>query len=182
MKLLAVALVTFGVLAPLSAGALVWVNGYYRSDGAYVQGHYRTDPNTFLYDNYSYTPTYTGYTCADMSKKSDRRQLARYEKLLKKADKICDKGTAAECADATLAASSERIYDCGLDDSWKAEECAEKKKVWLESKDKCVTPLTACRAEYGKKVGSAYYEGETLMCECKRGYSFEKDPTECTKI
>ncbi|MDW7747021.1 hypothetical protein [Halomonas sp.] len=28
-----------------------WVSGYYRSDGTYVPGHWRTDPNRVCYDN-----------------------------------------------------------------------------------------------------------------------------------
>lgn len=30
-----------------------WVNGYTRSDGTYVQGHHRSSPNQYRYDNYS---------------------------------------------------------------------------------------------------------------------------------
>lgn len=42
-----------------------WVNGYTRSDGTYVQGHYRSDSNGTVRDNYSYkgnTNPYTGQT------------------------------------------------------------------------------------------------------------------------
>lgn len=38
---------SFNVLAD------VWVEGYYRSDGTYVQGHYRTAPNDTKADNWS---------------------------------------------------------------------------------------------------------------------------------
>jgi len=40
-----------------------WVNGYTRSDGTYVQGHYRSDSNGTVRDNFSYkgnTNPYTG--------------------------------------------------------------------------------------------------------------------------
>ena len=30
-----------------------WVNGYIKRDGTYVQGHYRQDPNSTNWDNYS---------------------------------------------------------------------------------------------------------------------------------
>jgi len=43
----------------------VWVNGYTRKDGTYVQGHWRSTPNGNPYDNYSYpgnTNPYTGKT------------------------------------------------------------------------------------------------------------------------
>ena len=29
-----------------------WVNGYYRKDGTYVSGHYRSNPNSTKSDNY----------------------------------------------------------------------------------------------------------------------------------
>jgi hypothetical protein len=28
-----------------------WINGYYRNDGTYVEGHYRTSPNNYTWDN-----------------------------------------------------------------------------------------------------------------------------------
>jgi len=43
----------------------VWVDGYYRSDGTYVTGHYRSAPNGNPYDNFSFpgnTNPYTGKT------------------------------------------------------------------------------------------------------------------------
>lgn len=30
----------------------VWVDGYYRSDGTYVRGHWRSAPNQYRWDNY----------------------------------------------------------------------------------------------------------------------------------
>lgn len=42
-----------------------WVNGYTRSDGTYVGGYYRSDPNSTVRDNFSYkgnTNPYTGST------------------------------------------------------------------------------------------------------------------------
>jgi len=41
----------------------VYVRGYYRSNGTYVQPYYRSRANAYTYDNYSYkSPTYSnGY-------------------------------------------------------------------------------------------------------------------------
>lgn len=39
-----------------------YVNGYYRSNGTYVQGHYKTDPNSTVNDNYSTYPNVNPYT------------------------------------------------------------------------------------------------------------------------
>lgn len=41
----------FAVTPSVSAG---WVNGYYRSNGTYVSGYYRTEPNLYKWDNYSF--------------------------------------------------------------------------------------------------------------------------------
>jgi len=36
------------------AGARVFVKGYQKSNGTYVQSHYRSSPNNVKWDNYSY--------------------------------------------------------------------------------------------------------------------------------
>jgi hypothetical protein len=45
----AIALLTLSA----AASADTYVRPYVRSDGTYVQGHYRSSPNTYRYDNYS---------------------------------------------------------------------------------------------------------------------------------
>ena len=54
------------VLATLAQFAFgqkqVYVNGYYRSNGTYVQPHYRTSPNKTVYDNWSTYPNVNPYT------------------------------------------------------------------------------------------------------------------------
>ena len=40
----------------------VKVNGYYRSNGTYVQPHYRTSSNNTVYDNWSTSPNVNPYT------------------------------------------------------------------------------------------------------------------------
>lgn len=39
-----------------------YVNGYTRSDGTYVQGYYRSSPNSVKYDNYSSQGNSNPYT------------------------------------------------------------------------------------------------------------------------
>jgi hypothetical protein len=54
------------VLATLAQFAFgqrqVYVNGYYRSNGTYVQPHYRTSPNNTVNDNWSTYPNVNPYT------------------------------------------------------------------------------------------------------------------------
>ena len=53
------------VSAPFSAFADVYVKGYYRKDGTYVSGHYRSNPDGNPYNNWSFpgnTNPHTGET------------------------------------------------------------------------------------------------------------------------
>lgn len=40
----------------------VWVNGYTKSNGTFVEGHYRTAPNNTINDNFSTYPNVNPYT------------------------------------------------------------------------------------------------------------------------
>ena len=44
------------------ASADVWVRGYYRSNGTYVQSHYRSNPDGNFYNNWSTRPNVNPYT------------------------------------------------------------------------------------------------------------------------
>jgi hypothetical protein len=50
------------ILASGAALAGEYVNGYYRSNGTYVQPHYRSNPNNSTFDNYSTKGNYNPYT------------------------------------------------------------------------------------------------------------------------
>ena len=50
------------VLFSTMAYCQTWVPGHSRSDGAYVPGYYRTNPNDTVRDNYSYVDNYNPYT------------------------------------------------------------------------------------------------------------------------
>ncbi|MFZ3071917.1 MAG: hypothetical protein WA162_01595 [Thermodesulfobacteriota bacterium] len=39
-----------------------WVNGYYKSNGTYVEGYYRSSPNNSVLDNYSTKGNSNPYT------------------------------------------------------------------------------------------------------------------------
>jgi hypothetical protein len=61
------AILLFALLSSFWAVAQVnpqnnYVDGYYKSDGSYVEGHYRTNPNGTVYDNYSTYPNVNPYT------------------------------------------------------------------------------------------------------------------------
>ena len=50
------------MIAPPAAACETYVSGYYRSDGRYVQGHYRTCANDSVWDNWSTRGNYNPYT------------------------------------------------------------------------------------------------------------------------
>ncbi len=55
--------VLFGLSTPFFAQAAPsYVKGYTKSNGAYVQGYYRTIPNSTKFDNYSTRGNYNPYT------------------------------------------------------------------------------------------------------------------------
>ena len=49
-------------LVTLPVDADVYVGGYYRSNGTYVQSHYRSDPDGCVYNNWSTYPNINPYT------------------------------------------------------------------------------------------------------------------------
>lgn len=46
----------------ISLAGDVYVKGYYRNNGTYVQPHYRSSPNNTMRDNWSYKGNVTPYT------------------------------------------------------------------------------------------------------------------------
>lgn len=42
------------LLTSVSSVSAGWVNGYFRSNGTYAQGYWRTEPNYYKWDNYSF--------------------------------------------------------------------------------------------------------------------------------
>ena len=61
MKITKLITIAFGLTlmtAGLFAQSQTYVNGYYKSNGTYVQPHYRTSPDSNPYNNYSYPGNY----------------------------------------------------------------------------------------------------------------------------
>lgn len=46
----------------IASSASVWVKGYYRSNGTYVSPHYRSNPDSSRYNNWSSWGNYNPYT------------------------------------------------------------------------------------------------------------------------
>ena len=60
--LLLAGLLCSALITTAAVRAQVYVKGYHRSDGTYVEGHYRSTPNKSKADNYSYKGNRNPYT------------------------------------------------------------------------------------------------------------------------
>ncbi len=83
MKLLSV-LLFFPLISFVGEGvkADVNVNGYYRSNGTFVQPHRRSSPNNSIYDNYSYPGNYNpnqGSSTPSYSSPTQRKTYGGYQ-------------------------------------------------------------------------------------------------------
>jgi len=54
--------IVFSLVLINSVFADVYVNPYYRSDGTYVEGHYRSSPDSSVSNNWSYSGNTNPYT------------------------------------------------------------------------------------------------------------------------
>ena len=59
-KLIVSAIFVVFSLSPVFADT--WVNGYYKSNGTYVQGHYRSSPDSYKNNNWSTSGNSNPYT------------------------------------------------------------------------------------------------------------------------
>ena len=64
--------------ATVTAYADVHVRGYYRSNGTYVQPHYRSNPDGNFYNNWSTYPNVNPYT-GDRHKTNTKLQLGKFK-------------------------------------------------------------------------------------------------------
>ena len=54
MKDLIKTIILSALIAGIGAEASVYVNGYYKNNGTYVDSHYRSNPDKSIYNNKSY--------------------------------------------------------------------------------------------------------------------------------
>ena len=55
MKKVTISMITLLMFCTsLFASSMYWVNGYSRTDGTYVSGHYKTTPDAYKWNNLSY--------------------------------------------------------------------------------------------------------------------------------
>ena len=62
IKIISVVFIIVFGFSNLFAQNDVYVNGYYRKNGTYVQPHFKTAPNNSMFDNYSTKGNFNPYT------------------------------------------------------------------------------------------------------------------------
>ena len=53
-KIILSSIITLSLFSSIFANSIYYVNGYSRSDGTYVSGHYKTTPDAYEWNNLSY--------------------------------------------------------------------------------------------------------------------------------
>ena len=53
-KIILSIMATFMLCTSVFATSVYWVDGYYRTNGTYVSGHYKTYPDQYKWNNLSY--------------------------------------------------------------------------------------------------------------------------------
>ena len=62
ITLIGILIITVCLAFIMPVEADVWVEGYYKDDGTYVEGHWRSDPDGNPYNNWSYPGNLNPYT------------------------------------------------------------------------------------------------------------------------
>lgn len=78
MKRVLLAILMAVMVMPVFADT--YVKGYTRKDGTYVQGHYRSDPNQYRYDNYSSQGNTNPYTGKNGTQRNEFSNPPAYNK------------------------------------------------------------------------------------------------------
>ena len=87
ISLLAIFMFLFVTGSELFAQKTIWVKGYYRDNGTYVQGYYKTAPDGNPYNNFSYPGNYNPYTGKTATGNPETYLRNYYKKSLSKSSK-----------------------------------------------------------------------------------------------
>ncbi len=189
----------FLALLPLSVHA-VYVNGYYRSNGTYVNGYERTAPDGNPYNNYSYPGNYNPNT-GTITGGSASSYLDNYYKnssgssgysyvpstptcpSFSSYDSVsgsckCVSGYVIDkygsCSSGTSVCYQKYGYGSTFDYSSKSCKCSY--GYQFDADNQCVTNQTYCTNNFGY---GAEYNSLKDGCYCRSGYSFNSVTERC---
>lgn len=139
------------------ADAAVRVNGYYRSNGTYVQPHYRSSPDSSPYNNYSYpgnTNPYTGVTAGG----NPDTYLNNY---------YGSSGTYSAPTYSRYNYSYPTIPTCPLNSYYDGVASCKCNYGYLVKGGSCVSADSVCWDQTGY---SSSYDSLSNTCKCNLGY------------
>ena len=141
-------------ILPVSSVFAVYVNGYYRSNGTYVNGYERTSPDGNPYNNYSYPGNYNPNT-GTITGGNASTYLDNYY------DSSPSYGSGGYSYPTTPTCPSNSYYDG-------ASSC-KCNSGYAVSGSSCVSTSMICNNQIGLM---SQYNSSTNRCECMYGYEF----------
>jgi len=162
---LLILIVSGSILIYHDSYADVWVNGYYRSNGTYVSGHYRSSPDGNPYNNWSFpgnTNPYTGETAVG----NPETYLQNYygtSNSYSPSYSIPSYSSFPYYSPSTPSCPISSTYD-SLSGSCKCNY------GYVVSGDKCVYGNSYC---YGKYGYNSSYDSLSKSCKCDYGYRLD---------
>jgi len=162
------AIALFFIATPSNAD--VYVNGYYRSNGTYVQGHYRSSPDSSPYNNYSYPGNYNPYTGVTAGGNPDTYLQNYYD----------NSGSSYYGGTSTYDSTPTYNYNtwtptptpsCPFMSSYDSTSGSCKcYSGYVADGGSCVSGLTYCWGKYGM---NSSYSSLDKSCECDYGYELK---------
>ena len=157
------------------SNADVWVNGYTRSNGTYVQGHYRSSPDGNPYNNYSYPGNTNPYTGVTAPGNPDTYLKNYYD----------DNGSSYYGGSSTYGTTPTYpiwtptpIPSCPFMSSYNSlSGTCQCYSGYVSDGSSCVSGLTYCWDKYGY---NSSYNSLDKSCECDSGYELKYGT--CTRI
>ena len=191
--LLLVVSISVFIVQQVDAG---YVRGYFRKDGTYVNGYYRTNPDSSPYNNYSYPGNYNPNT-GKTSTGNPSTYLNNYynnsssgysytpvtiptcplNSYYSYSDKSCTcfTGYAAKNGQCkSLESVCTDSFGFGARYNSLKSQC-ECKSGYLPYNGKCTDVTSACQSEFGYGATSTYDD----KCKCRSGYKWNSSGSKC---
>jgi len=157
-KYLLLGLLFVALILPASSAQAVYVHGYYRSNGTYVNGYNRTAPDGNPYNNYSYPGNYNPNT-GSITGGSAATYLNNYY------NSSSGSGSGSSYINTYTPPVTPTCPANSYYDGISSCKC---NSGYLVSGSSCVYASTVCAAQIGY---SSRYDSLSNTCKCNYGYS-----------
>lgn len=158
-KLIFILVAVLSLSLVFSTAYAVYVHGYFKKNGTYVQPYYRTSPDSSPYNNYSYPGNYNPNTGTTTPGNSST-YLNNYYKSKSYYPSI-------------YSSPSISIPNCPIFSTYNSvsKSCECNHGYWAEN-GKCTSALSYCWKKFGY---GATYNSVSDKCECSSGYRTSTD-------